>query len=137
MKTESYLNFEYTFERRRYGGGRSCRFFTWLKYRVKGETAWETFGDPWPKPRLNKVELQAALNDIACITIKPGMRVRTHLGDQDIVKGVARPHCLLALVEVGGGRKVEMPLFPGMICEVLCSRSETAETYMARNDWKR
>lgn len=57
-------NVEYYFERRRYGTGPSIRFFTWLNYRVKPSKEWQTYGDPWPKVRLNKTELAEALADI-------------------------------------------------------------------------
>jgi hypothetical protein len=55
-------NIEYYFERRRYG---SRAFFTWLNYRVKPNTAWKSFGDPWPKQHLSRAELQSALAEIS------------------------------------------------------------------------
>jgi hypothetical protein len=64
---ETFGVIRYKFERRRYGTGPSTRFFTWLVYRTPNtpDHEWETYGDPWPKVRLNKKELEAALEDIA------------------------------------------------------------------------
>jgi hypothetical protein len=62
---DEYKGIRYKFERRRYGSGPSTRFFTWLMYRTPNTgPEWESYGDPWPKVRLNKKELQAALDDI-------------------------------------------------------------------------
>ena len=55
---------EYYFERRRYGNGAGMKMFTWLNYRVAPSTEWRTYGDPWPKASLSKVELATALADI-------------------------------------------------------------------------
>ncbi len=68
LKIQEYQNIEYMFKRRRYGS-RVCgttRFFTWLMWRKAGSpgAGWETYGDPWPKVKLNKKELKVALDDI-------------------------------------------------------------------------
>lgn len=107
-----HLNFEYDFKRRRYG---RAQFYTWLLYRVPANpakpnaTPWETFGDPWPKPRLNKIELAKALDQIALLTIKPGSIVTTVLGAAEIT-GVStlQPGCFIAKMENMEGRELSL-----------------------------
>jgi hypothetical protein len=78
------LNFEYEFERRRYGTGASLRFYTWVNYRLIGSDEWHAYGDPWPKARLNKLELIEVENEITLRLLKPGTRVQTHNGPATI-----------------------------------------------------
>lgn len=103
-----HLNFEYRFERRRYG---RAQFYTWLNYRIidDPESAWQPFGDPWPKPRLNKIELAKALDEIALRTIKPGSIVTTVLGTAEIT-GVStlQPGCFMAKMENMEGRELSL-----------------------------
>jgi len=55
-------NIEYYFERRRYGGGPSTRFFCWMNYRIVPDTRWHTApGDPWQKVTPNRREVSSTL----------------------------------------------------------------------------
>lgn len=79
---ETFMNIRYQFTRRRYGRKRSIKFFTYLEYRVQTDPAgeWHTYGDPWPKARLNKQELNEALHNIVSSTLRIGDRVRLNTG---------------------------------------------------------
>lgn len=115
MKNEikQYLNIEYSFERRRYG---VAKFFTWLNYRVKGTQEWLSYGDPWPKARLNRHELIDALNSVVVQSTKPGTRVRTQLGEARIVDADGGDGCFSAYMDIFTAVR---PLHPNMIVEVL------------------
>lgn len=130
MPALKHLNFEYDFERRRYGATGTMKFYTWLKYRVPADpakpnaTPWQSFGDPWPKPRLNKKELEAALDEILTRTIPIGSRVQTVNG-QAIIAGTDRLDngrtCFLANFEYSAAvtGASAMKLHPGNISEVI------------------
>lgn len=130
MKTkpfmENYLNLEYTFERRRYGATCTMKFFTWLNYRVKGSQEWHTYGDPWPKARLNRRELRDALHDIVTRTMKPGTRVRTTNGEGLILDAPAESGCLA--FQLDAYPKV-LSLHPDAIIEVVGMSSTGPEFY--------
>jgi hypothetical protein len=89
MQPESFMNIRYKFSRRRYGHGKSVKFFTWLEYRVATDPAgeWKTYGDPWPKSRLNKQELNEALHNIVSSTLRVGDRIRINRGSEARVEG--------------------------------------------------
>ena len=109
----TYLNIEYSFERRRYG---TMKFFTWLIYRVKGSQEWQSYGDPWPKARLNRAELNEALNTIVVRATKPGTLVRTQLGGARIVDANGGNGCFSAHMDIFNAVR---PLHPNMIVEVM------------------
>ena len=50
------------FERRKYGTGRSTKFFTWLNYHDGKE--WQSYGDPWPSSVIPKRDIAKAITDI-------------------------------------------------------------------------
>jgi hypothetical protein len=77
---ETYKGIPYRFERRRYGATGTMRFFTWLHYQDTVTLEWKTYGDPWPKPRLNRAELTEALDKIFGSSLRIGDRVRLHTG---------------------------------------------------------
>lgn len=83
--TFNHLNFEYMFERRRYGATGTMRFYTWLLYRKIGTLEWQTYGDPWPKPRLNKRELSEALDNITFRVLNVGDCVRVERGSEGTI----------------------------------------------------
>lgn len=83
--TFNHLNFEYMFERRRYGTGASIKFFTWVLYRPVGTTEWQAYGDPWPKGRLNKKEVGEVLGNITLRVLSSGTRVQTCNGPATIL----------------------------------------------------
>jgi hypothetical protein len=68
------------FERRHYSSTGTMRFYTWLIYRQLGSLEWQSYGDPWPKPRLNKRELTEVLDKITFRLLQPGQRVRMATG---------------------------------------------------------
>lgn len=82
MTVYKHLNFEYHFERRRYG---VAKFFTWVLYREVGTTEWKSYGDPWPKSRLNKKEVGEVLGNITLRILPAGTRVQTHNGPATIL----------------------------------------------------
>ena len=84
-RTFNHLNFEYMFERRRYGATGTMNFYTWLIYRKVGSLEWQSYGDPWPKPRLNQRELKEALGKITFRLIVPGQHVRLSTGATAVV----------------------------------------------------
>jgi len=89
MQPETFMNIRYKFTRRRYGHGSSVKFFTWLEYRTPHtpEHEWETYGDPWPKARLNKQELSEALHNIVSGSLRIGDRIRINTGAEALVQG--------------------------------------------------
>jgi hypothetical protein len=86
---ETFMNIRYKFERRRYGHSKSTRFFTWLTYRTPSTPnhEWETYGDPWPKVRLNKAELNEALHNIVSSSLRVGDRIKLNTGAEARVVG--------------------------------------------------
>src|ERR1700688_1244154 len=121
MSALKYLNIEYDFQRRRYGCTSTMQFYTWLMYRGPADpakpnaTPWETYGDPWPKVRLNRTELNKALADILTRVIKPGARIHTVLGDGVVTGASGQPGCIEAQLE---GFKTPLPVHANSIIKV-------------------
>lgn len=82
MQPEKFMNISYKFDRRRYGHGKTTKFFTWLMFRTPftPDHEWETYGDPWPKVKLNKKELDEALHNIVSSFLRIGNRIRLNTG---------------------------------------------------------
>lgn len=108
MERFIHRHIEYGFERRRYG---TCRFFTWLMWRPKGSepgTPWQSYGDPWPKARLNKQELQEALAIIFLRTLNVGDTVRVQTGAVGQVVSICETRG-----DEGAGVRVDFPEYGG------------------------
>jgi hypothetical protein len=110
-----HLNFEYTFERRRYGHGSTTKFFTWVSYRLPGQQWKEFGGDPWMKSRLNKKEVGEVLSKITLRVLPVGQRVNTHSGEATIL-GVEGEYFRIRLDNYS---QTSLLLHPGHITEVL------------------
>src|ERR1700676_3121612 len=95
------------------------RFYTWMLYRQLGSLEWKSYGDPWPKARLNKRELSEALNKITCRLLLPGQRVRLESGRTCTIVLVAETFVIKLDSEYADPGKDQFEVPASAIVEVL------------------
>lgn len=122
VQIERTFDIEYYFERRRYGTPSNPRWFVWLNWRrVSTNSAWKSFGDPWPKVTPNKIELRDALNSIRFEYLinagdrtsgaNPGTLVKLNTGaDARVVDRTEKGELVVVLLRDENGPEYTVPM---------------------------